>query len=77
MGIGPLKRYPMAGWPSIAQWGLSATVVFALGAIHEHLPPQARKGTEGGGMDEGFGTSEDRAPGRSGFRLCNLIAQDA
>src|ERR1019366_1227895 len=28
-------------------------------------------------MDEGAGASEDRAPGRSGLRLCNLVAQSA
>ena len=45
-------------------------------SIHEYLPPQARKVSEGR-MSEGFGANEDRAPGRSGLRLYNLVAQGA
>jgi hypothetical protein len=32
-------------------------------SIHEHLPPQARKGVEGSGMDERTGVGESREEG--------------
>ena len=48
---------------------------YYLMAIHEHLPRNPQGGTAAGRMDQGDGTSEGRAAGRSGVRLCNLVAQ--
>ena len=41
---------------------------YYLMSIHEHLPPQARAGTQAGGMDEGAGTGESGAEGRAALR---------
>ncbi len=48
---------------------------YYLMSIHEHLPPQARKESQGGGLDEGIGVGEGGAQGWAGLRLCNLVAQ--
>ena len=50
---------------------------YYLMSIHEHLPAAGEARTERSGMDEGAGTSETRAPGRSALRLCNLVAQSS
>ena len=39
---------------------------YYLMSIHEHLPPQAQKGTEGSGMDEGAGVGEGGQEGWAG-----------
>ena len=48
---------------------------YYLMSIHEHLPPQARTGTEGSGLDQGVGAGEAGKEGPAGLRLCNLVAQ--
>jgi hypothetical protein len=45
---------------------------YYLMSIHEHLPPQAKRGTETGWMDEGVETGETGQEGRAGIRLCKL-----
>ena len=51
--------------------------VYYLMSIHEHLPPQARKGSKRSGMDGGIRVGQSRAPRWSALRLCNLVAQSA
>ena len=48
---------------------------YYLMSIHEHLPPQARKRTEGSGMDQGVGVGQGGQEGPAALRLCNLVAQ--
>jgi hypothetical protein len=48
---------------------------YYLMSIHENLPPQARKQTEGSGMGEGDRAGQAREAGPAELRLCNLVAQ--
>jgi hypothetical protein len=48
---------------------------YYLMSIHEHLPPQARKRSEGTRMDQRAGVGEAGAGGGSALRLCTLGAQ--
>jgi hypothetical protein len=41
------------------------------------LAAAGAEGPEGSGMDEGPGIGKNRTPGRSGLRLCNLVAQSS
>src|SRR5690242_15285206 len=48
---------------------------YYLMSIHEHLPPQIRKGTEAGGLGQSCRANQSGALGRTGLRKCNLVAQ--
>ncbi len=66
---------PGVVYPDAAVSGIEEEGV--LPNVHPRAPAAAGETrTEGSGTDEGAGaTSEDRAPGRAAFRLCNLVAQ--
>ena len=48
---------------------------YYLMAIHEHLPRIRKADLRAGGLDQGHRIGEGRAAGRTGVRLCNLVAQ--